>query len=188
MEESVVDLDKLKSGDVVLFSGKGFISRLIQLGTLSKYSHVGLVVRKGGDLYLWESTTLSDIPDVESGEYVKGVQMVSLKERLITYDGGVAIRRLKLPLTTAQEAAYEAFREEVKGRPYEKSNVALVRSAVDILSGQKEDLSSLFCSEMDAEAYQRMELVNEDKSSSEYTPADFAKKMKHILGKVVVVK
>lgn len=178
----------LKTGDVVLFSGKGFVSRMIQLFTWSKYSHVGLVVERLGKLYVWESTTLSNLPDIFTGEKTTGVQTVNLFDRIHTYDGEIAYRGLKQPLTRAQKRVYKAFRDKVRGRPYEKSKVQLARSAVDLLSGQKEDLSSLFCSEMNAEAYQVLELVTEDKSSSEYTPADFAKKMNDILEGCVRIK
>jgi hypothetical protein len=36
----------------------------------------------------------------------------------------------------------------------------------------------LFCSELVAEAYQRMDLLSEKKLSSEYTPKDFSDKSK----------
>ena len=91
-------------------------------------------------------------------------------------------------LSKPQEAAYAAFRKEVRGRPYEKNNVSLARSAIDFCTQQKEDLSSLFCSEMCAEAFQRMKLLSEEKPSSEYTPADFAKGLKKFLGKLYYIK
>ncbi len=183
--EGNVNIEDLKSGDVVLFSGKGFISRLIQLATWSPYSHVGLVLKDKRGTLLWESTTLSTLPDINTGELTKGVQLVCLKDRIDIYDGKVAVRQLKTPLSAEQEAAYRLFRDEVRGRAYEKSKVALARSAIDLISGQSEDLSTLFCSEMNAEAYQRMKLIDESKSSAEYTPADFARSMNDILGSLI---
>jgi hypothetical protein len=38
----------------------------------------------------------------------------------------------------------------------------------------KEDLSSLFCSELVAEAYQKMGLLTEQLPSNEYIPKDFS--------------
>jgi hypothetical protein len=37
-----------------------------------------------------------------------------------------------------------------------------------------EDLTSLFCSELVAEAYQRLGLLDESTPSNEFTPADFS--------------
>ena len=78
------------------------------------------------------------------------------------------------------------FKEELGERPYEKSKLQLIRSALDFhqdyftfLKNEEEDLSSLFCSELVAAAYQRMGLLEFDKTSdnyktsNEYTPDDF---------------
>lgn len=73
------------------------------------------------------------------------------------------------------------FRKEIQGRPYEKDKVELILSSIDIQEGflsflrnKHEDLSSLFCSELVAAAYQRMGLLGEEKLSNEYTPDDFS--------------
>jgi len=50
----------------------------------------------------------------------------------------------------------------------------LLKSAYDGPFGKnEEDLSSLFCSELVAEAYQRLGLLTEGTPSNEFTPADF---------------
>ena len=45
---------------------------------------------------------------------------------------------------------------------------------LSFLRNDEEDLSSLFCSELVAEAYQRMGILDPERSSSEYTPDDFS--------------
>ena len=169
--------DVLKTGDLVLFSGKGGLSAGIKWGTRSRWSHVGMVVRlEGFDFVgLWESTTLSDVADMESGEKRKGVQLVALRERLKRYEGEVAIRRLEgMKIGEAELAGLMAFKGEMKGRGYEENLFELIKSAYDGPGGRnEEDLSSVFCSELVAEAYQRMGLLGEEKASNEYTPADF---------------
>ena len=92
--------ENLKTGDIVLFSGKGGISHGIKLVTNSKWSHVGMVLR---------------LPDSKAA-----------------YDGP--------------------------------------------LGHNEEDLSSLFCSELVAEAYQRIGLLTSAMPSNEYTPKDFAER------------
>jgi hypothetical protein len=169
--------DELQTGDIVLFSGKGPISAGIKWFTHSTWSHVGLVIRLPmfDSVLLWESTTLSDLVDLDSGVLRQGVQLVSLSDRLARYDGPVRIRRLQhIKLNASHWEALAKLRREVTGRPYEQSRLELLRSAYDGFGGlNREDLSSLFCSELVAEAYQRMGLLSEEQPSNEFTPKDF---------------
>ena len=69
------------------------------------------------------------------------------------------------------------LRKELAGKEYEKDTLELIKAAYDGPFGHnEEDLSSLFCSELVAEAYQRLGLLNNEKPSNEYTPADFSEK------------
>jgi hypothetical protein len=168
----------LQTGDLVLFSGKGEISSIIKWATKSDKSHVGMVLRipEYDMVLLWESTTLNNVEDIESGNERKGVQLVPLSERIRKYNGDVTVRRLfNVDVTPAMISDLNKLRQEVKGRPYEQSKIELIRCAYDGPMGQnKEDLSSLFCSELVAEALQRMGLLSEKLPSNEYTPKDFA--------------
>lgn len=166
----------LKTGDIILFSGKGGISSLIKRFSNSKWSHVGMVVRFMDMVLLWESTSLSKLKDVQTGKSTQGVQLVGLSERLAIYDGDFALRRLSENLSGAQLHALSKFRSEVAGRPYEKDYIELLNSV--LIFENTEDLSSIFCSELLAEAYQRMGLLTEDKPSNEYTPKDFAGRLR----------
>ncbi len=136
-----------------------------------------------GMLLLWESTTLSKVKDVESRGQRQGVAIRPMSDRLRDYPvGKVAFRKLQnITITAEMKQALIAFRNEIKGRNYEESKVELMRSAYDgFLGDNKEDLSSVFCSELVAEALQRLGVLyehNEDGGypSNEYTPADFGK-------------
>ena len=96
----------------------------------------------------------------------------------------VAVRRLTGIDDAKRKTMYKQlldFRKEVQGRPYEKNKMELILSAMDFqeeylsfLRNKKEDLSSLFCSELVAEAYKRMGLLSDKLLSNEYTPDDFA--------------
>jgi len=176
--------DQLKTGDILLFSGKGGISDGIKFFTLSKYSHVGMVYKLNdpldtqGSVFCWESTTLSDINDADTGKKTKGVQRVELSERLEScFSKGyeISVRQLSKPISDQMTIALNNFRHEVSGRPYERDKIELIKAAYDGWMGEnKEDLSSLFCSELVAEAYQRMGLLTEDMPSNEYIPKDFS--------------
>lgn len=167
----------LQTGDIVLFSGKGGISEIIKRLSCSKWSHVGMVVRSDewDMVLLWESVIVSVTPDVETGKTGQGVQLVPLSGTLGSYYGEASVRQIKTPLLPSQRKTLEAFRHEMTGRPYEQNHFELLRAVVDDFGTQNtRNLSSLFCSELVAEAFQRMGLLPESPASNEYTPADFS--------------
>lgn len=123
--------------------------------------------------------------DVESGKVDRGVEILPLCHQI--YSGWyerVAVRRLTGVSDEQRKQMYKdllKFRTVVQGRPYETSNLELIRSALDFkeeylsfLRNSHEDLSSLFCSELVAEAYKRMGILKTDKLSNEFTPDDFS--------------
>lgn len=167
--------DELKTGDLVLFTGTGLVSNIIKLS--GEFTHIGMIVNflEYDFTCLWESTTLSTLKDLESGTLIKGVQLVPLSKRISTYDGDIAIRKLigVKPDIRTNKALLD-FRRNFNGRKYEKSIMDLIGSAFDIFADKVEDLSTLFCSELVAEAYQRMGLLSEDTPSDMYSPSDFS--------------
>ena len=175
---------ELKTGDIILFSGKGGISDGIKFFTLSKYSHVGMVYKfedpldPKGSVFCWESTTLNDLKDADTGKLTQGVQRVELSERLercFSKGYEISIRQLSKALTDNMVRALNNFRHDVSGRPYETKKIQLLKAAYDgIFGDNKEDLSSLFCSELVAAAYQKMGLLKQPPPSNEYIPKDFS--------------
>lgn len=170
---------EMRTGDLLLFSGRGLISRGIQAITGSRWSHVAVVMEV--PLYdficCFESTTLSDIPDLTTGARVKGVQLVPLSQRLETYNGdAVAWRQVDARRTPAMIAAALAVRREFAGRPYEENQIELLRSALDTvtLRQNQPDASSVFCSELAGILWQRMGWMDHSIPPNELTPADFA--------------
>ena len=121
---------RLRTGDIVLFSGKGAFSQGIKWFTRSGWSHVGMVVRVQDvdAVLLWESTTLSNVRDVETGQLRKGVQLVSLSQRIAAYRGRVAVRRLMgVRRENRMLKALTRLRRELARRPYEESELELLR-------------------------------------------------------------
>ncbi len=168
--------EDLCTGDIVLFAGKGIISKVIQWFTKSPYSHIGLVLVdvRWDMVLLWESTTLSKIKTV-FGKVKQGVALRPLSMAIENYKGDVVIRKLDRILSRQQKAVLVRLRQEFKNKKYEESKWQLFKSAYDFIGGKnKRDTSSLFCSELVAEAYQQMGLLSFDVPSNEYTPADFA--------------
>lgn len=168
----------LDSGDVLLFAGESRFSRGIKRLTRSRWSHAALVARHGagGQLLLWEATLDTDLPDVATHEIAPGVNLYDLERWIRHYGGETAIRPLHVERTDAMRAALLAFYQEARGRPYERNRLELFRAVYDgpLGKNRSEDLTGFFCSELVAEAYQRMGLLPEKPSANEYTPHDFS--------------
>ncbi len=157
---------------ILLFSGTGAISRIIQVGSGSRWSHVGLALRipefpfallpeaarkrvmsgpqaLGDRVLILESTTLSDIDDLLTGRPIKGVSIVPLSERLAAYDGAVAWRPVAGARPSAMFEKSRRFVAAYHGTPYEDDQLQLARAALDhlTLKDNQPDTHSLFCSE-----------------------------------------
>jgi hypothetical protein len=174
----------LKTGDLVLFSSDELVGRLIRFGTGSVWSHIGMVIHiEARELVLlWESTTLQNIKEFDSGQKFVGVQLVALSQKIREFTGRIAIRMLSRPLDKNQLETLASFRRQAARLvSFEGSKWELIRAAVDgpweLLVGQnREDLSNLFCAELIAEAYERIGLLVDganERPSNEYTPGDF---------------
>lgn len=137
-------------------------------------------------LILYESTIdYVGLVDVESGEVCRGVELLPMTYQI--YSGWyerVAVRKLTGVSEEQRKDMYKRlleFRKQVQGRPYEKSDLELIRSAfnfsesyLNFLGNTHEDLSSLFCSELVAEAYKCMGLLKTERLSNDFTPDDFS--------------
>lgn len=168
--------NNLKTGDIVLFSGNSWASNFIKFFSGSKWSHIGLVVKIDEyDITLvWESTTLTDLRDINDGIAKKGVQTVPLSSRINTYDGKIAVRHLNRQINDPMKDSLCILRKQLMGKPYEQHETELAKSLLDFGKFEnKEDLSSLFCSELVAESLQCMGIIPATYPSNEFTPKDF---------------
>jgi hypothetical protein len=170
----------LRTGDIVLFSGKGFASAGIKRILGCAWSHVGLVVHgaAGGGPLLLESTPCRDLVDVLTGKRTGGVRLVGLSERLASFDGAVAARWLDPALAPAQIERLMGLVRQLHGRPYERDVLELLLSVSDRVERRWEDFASLFCSELIAEVLQGIGLLDDvgqgGRPSNEYTPRHFS--------------
>ncbi len=170
---------QLKYGDIILFSGEDDVSDIVKIPTNSKWSHVGIVYK--------EATEHTDVMLLES-TVKKGVTLTILGDKIENYNGDISFRHLNVNRTTSMRRALTNIYRELRGRKYESPDVKglkeLSNAGIDTLdknSGttlNKEDLSKIFCSELVAEAYQRMGLLSSTNPlypSNEFTPKDFSK-------------
>ena len=156
--------NQLQTGDLVLFSGETLFSLFIRIFTVSPYSHIGIVMIEE-DVRLWESAKRA-IKD-HKGKLKAGVRLTTLSDRIAGYEGEVFIRQLNKKLEANAQTELRKIREELKNRPYERDTAELIKAGWDgPFGGNTEDLSSIFCSELVAEAYQRVGLLLEVPSGS----------------------
>jgi len=178
--------DRLDTGDLLLFNGKSTISEAIKMITPGRFSHVGMVVNlpEYDFVCCWESTTLSSLDDLDTGQPTKGVQLVPLSSRLDGYKGEVWVRHLAPSPSVVQVGALWNFRRSMRGVPYEESKLDLLRTLWRPFAGD-EDLTSVFCSELVAESYQRMSLLKEPGAggmpSDKYRPDTFSEESEILL-------
>lgn len=146
---------RLKTGDLILFSGRDGFSEVIKKVTGSIFSHVGMVIWDntgwlGDRVYLTESTTLVDLPDAISHEFIKGVQIQFLSDRLWSYDGQAYLLPLK---TGIDPVAKVRMLDQIKivhaaKTPYDFDQAmgAGFGYWMDLFDNRR-DFSKLFCSE-----------------------------------------
>lgn len=166
----------LRTGDLVLFAGRGLVGDTIRLFTRSYWSHVGMVYRAPaqGRLMLLESTNMSSTPDLIRGRPVSGVALVPLAVRIEAYRGAVAIRqRLGEPPGAQRLRMLDRMVRRLLHRPYKNYVLTLAR---DLCTGYQlaPDRSGLFCSELVAELYRRLGWLPRETRASLYVPAHFA--------------
>lgn len=166
-------------GDLILFKGNGLFSKIIMAAPGADYSHVGLYVEHDNQRCLFESTSQGDLPDIITGEPIKGVQLVPLEERVKGYDGEVFHRPIIGSRSKMIDHILKLMIAKHHGKPYEKSMRELANAELDLplpWELNKEDDTSLFCSETAALVLRAMGIMREtNKPSNEFTPTDFSK-------------
>ena len=171
-------LSEAPSGTVVLFSGAAVVSRLIELVTLSPWSHVGLVLRLAdGRAMLLESTREDDelLDELSMRHLGDGVRLVAVSEYARKHPFKRFALRYRCPRLAGTRELVLRCAREFASVPYERRMSQLLKSGYDGPGGLSErDLSSIFCSELVAEILIREGLLPWREPSSEYTPADFA--------------
>ena len=168
-------MNNLRTGDLLLFKGRGVFSRLITALPGSDYSHVGMYVSLLND-YVFESTSLGTLPDIMTGEPINGVQVTRFEDRVRSYDGEVFVRPVMGSRSQDQKNELRSFIHRHHGKPYEQSNWELASAELDIMPWHKNkpDDSSLFCSETVCMALRAMGLMPEGLAANEFTPSDFS--------------
>jgi len=155
----VLDMNVMKPGDVIGFSGQSWISAAINIGTYGipfwGISHVGIMAKASdGRLLLFESSE-DDIPCAISGERLVGTQAHVLDDVLKVYEGKVYHYPLYRLLYPNEDTRLTRFLMETIHTPYDLMgafrSTGVGISWIESLF-RPQDLNMIFCSEWVASA------------------------------------
>jgi hypothetical protein len=187
-EEAAVNYDdvefRLQTGDIVLFKGL-YLDRDQQPHPSENWTHAGLVVKipERDEPLLWESTPLESIIDRILGLRKGGPQLVSLRERLLTYETDVyAWRPLRVARSPEMTRTMFEYIYKVHRLPF-PAQIEVIRRVIQTRFflrwwPRKLHYRSIFCTELIAETYMRMGLLPETPPASAYLPLDFSERKK----------
>ena len=199
---NVIDYEEARhdmgTGDVILLHGTQWYSLIIKGLTGGWYTHVGVVVRDPphnllqlykvppdeDGLYILESS-----PHTDDGRTGGGVQLSPLgqwlqkKKKFYAIERGdtffVSWRRLHFENYEKSEKrptkhfpSFVRFLFDAHERSYERDSIELFQCARK--ANKKEDLSSIFCSELVAWAFKELNLLPQRENASNWVPSQFS--------------
>ncbi len=136
-------------GDVLAFSGRGWISAAIELFTCSRYSHVGICAEMDDRVLLVESTTLDSEPCEITGKHVRGVQAHTPATRIAGYNGRIWLLRLTTPVAPWESDLLSAWLRPRLGVSYD-DRAAILSATRALKYMTRQDFDRLFCAELTA--------------------------------------
>jgi hypothetical protein len=164
--------NRMRPGDVIAFSGKGRISRLISRCTASPVSHVGVILRSelaagGALLELIESTSLDGF---------SGVSRSRLSDRLRVYPGAVWWLPLREDIRARADlgAMYRWLLSQDRKRYDYRQVVRFAFQGLPLVGRwfvNREDYGRVFCSELVAGGFERAGILPSSCDASQITPA-----------------
>lgn len=174
---------QIQTGDILLCSGSGWFSKMIQGSTESVWSHVGFVMRLD---------SIDRVMVLESVEPL-GVRTVPLSKYLTDYDsdrhpypGGLILARHQDFQAKAKAKALTRFGQfavDLFGYPYDKDEIAkiaarIMASHIPFSAKDKKALApdrEYICSEYAYECYKSIGIEIDYDSRGFVAPADFAR-------------
>ena len=162
---------RLEPGDIILFSEFRSIDNFqnigIVLGTFSKFTHVGIAVKKDGKIYILDATSN------------KGIALTS-PNRYSMNDKYICLRRCTSPklFIYEQSRVCKKFIDEFVGKEFAESKKFLraVFGAIPIIGNNTAKKDRLFCSETVGLLLKKLGLLNAKdavKNSATFAPKDF---------------
>lgn len=167
---------QFQNGDLIGFSGQGFVADGINLGSYGiprwDICHIGIVCEHEGVPYLWESSIVNnDGPCEITNATNSGVQARHIGGT-IQRPGKVWHYKLRTPLSSTETTVLQLKLLQLLGRPYDlrgaiRSGGFLLRILGMLM--HREDVSTLFCSEMVAHLLDEIK-VFDTRNASGWSP------------------
>lgn len=185
-------VNRLETGDIVLFHGTSFLSNLIAMFT-GRWTHAGVAYVKIINvkcertgritptkvILLFETVGHHDeCIDVTTNTYREGVRLVDLKKRLMMSDSpyfGIVKIHVPSKRRPQMERAFENFYASEGWKAYEPNPINLVRVALDCgaLGHNEADNRSYFCSKLVCETLEHLGIIDRHINSARVSPTDF---------------
>jgi len=179
-----VELDSLKTGDLLLFSVEltfdpvTWFGKLIEVFTRSPYSHTGMILRDPiwisselRGLYLWESS-YEGTPDLQDGKVKLGVEITPIAQVLKSnYDSSIWCRRMNCPNDKLTVFNLMKIHSEVYDKPYDLNLGDWIDAY--LRKETKPKTERFFCSALVAFIYTKCKILSDNTDWSIIRPSDF---------------
>ena len=173
-------MDKLETGDILLFNGKYFLSRIIEYFTNCNYSHVGIVLKdptyidpKLIGLYLLQSGE-ENFRDSEDNKFKIGVQISDLNKCLESYKGNVYYRKLNCNKDDRFYNNLIKIHDITYDKPYDLNPIDWIKADLDIDIGKDQKTNTFWCSALAAYVYVKLGFLSKDIPWTLIKPFDFS--------------
>jgi hypothetical protein len=178
----------LHTGDILLFKGTSIVSHLLEWLGVSKYSHVGIVLKNPkflnpdleDGIYVLESTMYNEAADAENNQHKMGVQIHHIDDILASSTpGSVFVRQVHC---TRNEEFYKNFNkihETIHNKPYDLNWYDWICAKYNISCELPEDAqfkstSHFWCSALVAYVLCELGLIEKDINWSLMAPREFS--------------
>ena len=180
-------MSDLETGDVLLFRGNSWISRLVEWVGVSKYSHVGMVVKNPkfmdpdlvDGIYILESSW-NHTPDAEDHKIKLGVQLHLLDDVLKEFAvGTVMVRKLGCERNEAFYKKLTELHKEIHDKPYDMNPWDWLCAKYNMINPLPFDpayktTKRFWCSALVSYIFCHMGIIDKDINWSLVAPCEFS--------------
>jgi hypothetical protein len=183
-------IENCKTGDILLFSSNAIYSRLIELLSFSKFSHVAYIVRDPiwinpdmSGIYIYQSGLESTIDEI-SKEKIFGVQLTPLKKIEDNYKNGYFgyLYYVKNDFERTEEYYYNLKKIilDTDKKKYDLNLIDWIKARFDCNIGQRKE-NKFFCSALVSFIMENLNQIDEKIDWTYVSPRRFSKNSSDVL-------
>lgn len=185
--EIKIDTDSLDTGDILLFKGTSWVSKIVEYFGVSRYSHVGIVVKNPkflnpeleDGIYLLESS-FNDTPDSEDHQYKLGVQIHHINDVLKEFSpGSVFVRHIDIERDETFYNKFSMIHKEIHNKPYDLDINDWLYAKINLLlplpiENEFRKTSTFWCSALVSYVYCELGWIERDVNWTIIAPREFS--------------